>query len=189
MTLSNVAILFHKRIKECIPHVINIEWMNAVRSFDVNNVGPNNIVIMTDFSATLDLKAIEKVNSSVDAHAFLDNFIVISNRRDATVQIHSRNGEENLKLMSINDCDVLQYLGSTMSKGEKNDYVTHNACLKDIIRRYIKEFEERQQELTFVIVWTDNCPNQYKCKENFVGILKIEEKIWHSSGSLLCHKG
>jgi hypothetical protein len=175
MTLSTAAALFQKCLKDCLPHVIKIEWMNAVRSFDVYNVGPNNIVIMTDFAATLDLRAMETVNSSIDAHAFLDNFIVISNRRDASVQTCSRNGDEEVRVVSINDCDVLQYFGSTMSKGKKNDYVTHNACLKEIIQRYIKEFEERQHRLTFVIVWTDNCPNQYKCKENFVGILKIEE--------------
>jgi len=183
MKLCEMAKLFQKRIKECIPHIIKIEWINAVRSFDIKNVGPSNIVIMTDFAATLDLKAIEKVNSSVDAHAFLVNYIVISNRRDATVQFRSRNGEENFKSVSINDCDVLQYFGSTMSKGKKNDYVTHNACLKEIIKRYIKEFEERGQKLSFVILWTDNCPNQYKCKENFVGILKIEELF----GILVAH--
>jgi hypothetical protein len=184
MKLSEAVALFEQWIQECLPHVFKIEWANAIRAFDINNVGAENIVIMTDFAATLDLRAIETVNSSIDAHAFLDNFIVISNRRDARVQYRNRsNGAEEVKVLSINDCDVLQYFGSTMSKGKKNDYVTHNACLQEIIKRYIKEFEERQQKLTFVIVWTDNCTNQYKCRQNFAGIINTEKIL----GILVVH--
>lgn len=90
--------------------------MNATRAFDINNVGPNIIVLLTDFAATLDLKAIETVNCSVDAHAFLDNFVFISNRRAARVVDRIEAREEAL---SINDCDVHHIFGSTMSKGKK----------------------------------------------------------------------
>jgi hypothetical protein len=148
--------------------------MNAVRAFDIKNVGPNNIIVMTDFAATLDLKATETVNCSVDNHAFLDNFVVISNRRNATVRD---------RVLSMNDCDVFRYFGSTTGIGKKNDHVTHNACLTDIIKRHQREFEERLQELTFVMVWTDNCPNQYKCRQNFSGIIKIEKVL----GILVVH--
>jgi hypothetical protein len=110
MTIGETMILFKQKIRTCINHVFKIEWMNAVRAFDIHNVGQNNIVVMTDFAATLDLKATETVNCSVDAHAFLDNFVVISNRRDVRVQD---------RMLSMNDCDVFQYFGSTMSKGKK----------------------------------------------------------------------
>jgi hypothetical protein len=73
---------------------------------------------MTDFSATLDLRARETVNSSVDSHAFLDNFVVISNHRKAFVS-QRHNDEAVTTEISLNDCDVYQFLGSTMSKGKK----------------------------------------------------------------------
>jgi hypothetical protein len=79
MAISETVILFKQKIRTCLNHVFKIEWMNAVRAFDIHNVGQNSIVVMTDFAATLDLKATETVNCSVDAHAFLDNFVVISN--------------------------------------------------------------------------------------------------------------
>ncbi len=41
----------------------------------------------------------------------------------------------------------------------------------------IEEFEQRGQQLEYVIVWTDNCPNQYKCQENFVHLFKIKELL------------
>jgi len=119
MMLSETATLFQKRFEECLPHINKIEWMNAIRAFDVYNVGPNNIVIMTDFSATLNLKAIQTTNSSIDAHAFLHNFVIISNCRHASVQTVNQNGVTELNVLSVNDCDVLQNFGSTMSKGGK----------------------------------------------------------------------
>jgi len=76
----------------------------------------------------------------------------------------------------IHDCDVIQYFGSTMSKGKKNDYVSHNACLDCIFERYKREFRERGEELRSAKVWTDNCSNQYKCKENFSPIATIKDR-------------
>jgi hypothetical protein len=46
-----------------------------------------------------------------------------------------------------------------------------------MIERYKAEFNARGETLTYVIVWTDNCPNQYKCKENFVHIIKMEQIV------------
>ena len=67
MTIGETVILFRQKIRTCLNHVFKIEWMNAVRAFDIHNVGHNNIVVMTDFVATLDLKATKTVNCSVDA--------------------------------------------------------------------------------------------------------------------------
>jgi hypothetical protein len=158
MSFRAIVELFKQEHKKCLPHIFKIEWINTMRSIDINTVGPSNIVIMTDFSSTLDLKACETINSSVDSHAFLDNFVVISKQRKANVVQQSINGEETVTEASINGCDVHQFFGSTMSKGKKNDYVTHNACLKHVIKTYVQEFEQRRQQLEYVIVWTDNCP-------------------------------
>jgi len=65
---------------------------------------------MTDFAATLDPKAAETVNSSVDNHAWLDNFIILLNQKNVKVGEHE---------VVIHDCNVIQYFGSTMSKGKK----------------------------------------------------------------------
>jgi hypothetical protein len=127
MSLRSVVELFKQEFSKCSPHIFKVEWMNTMRSIDISTVGPNSIIIMTDFAATLALKACETVNSSVDSHAFLDNFIVISNRRKANV-INRCNEEVTTTEVSLNDCDVHQFFGSTMSKGKKNDYISHNAC-------------------------------------------------------------
>ena len=144
-----------------------------MRKIDVATISPSSITVMSYFAATLNLHATEAVNSSVDSHAWLDNFFV-SHQRKVVLHMMDKDGQEEEKDMSINDCDIFQYFGS-MSKGEKNAYVSHNACLKHIIEQYKHEFQEQNEELTYVIIWTDNCPNQCKCKDNFVHIVLIEE--------------
>lgn len=118
MGFSSILNLFQLELRKCLPHIFKIEWMNTMHSIDISTVGNNNFVIMTDFSATLDLRARETVNSSVDSHAFLDNFVVISNHRKAFVS-QRHNDEAVTTEISLNDCDVYQFLGSTMSKGKK----------------------------------------------------------------------
>jgi hypothetical protein len=111
--------LFKQEYYKCSPHIFKIVWINTMGSIDISTVGPSNIVIMTDFSATLDLKACETIKFLVDSHAFLDNFVVISNQRNANVVQQRINGEETVTEVSINDCDVHQFFGSTMSKVKK----------------------------------------------------------------------
>ena len=44
----------------------------------------------------------------------------------------------------------MDFFGDTLSKGKKKDHMFHNV-----------------QIVPINIVWTDNCPTQYKCRQNF----------------------
>jgi len=156
--LGELVAKFKAKVMENLKHISNIEWLNLMRNIDIATVPPNAIVIMTDFAATMDLRAIETVNCSVDNHAWLVNFIVISNKRSVPID-----GKREF----FHDCDVFQYLGCTMNKGKKNDYISHGACLRHVLNHYIQEFAAQGKVLEMAILWTDNCGNQYKCKECF----------------------
>ena len=55
-----------------------------------------------------------------------------------------------------------------MSKGKKNDHIFHNACTTHIINYYDKERTDAGKDtIPMNMVWTDNCPTQYKCRQNF----------------------
>lgn len=54
----------------------------------------DNIVIMTDFAVTLNLRALKTMSSSVNVHSFLDNIIVISNQRTENVKTSNRNSPD-----------------------------------------------------------------------------------------------
>ena len=82
----------------------------------------HRIVIFTDFSATMDLRAKEANNCSEDNHAVLDIFLVFHNARKYTVQ--DKNG--SFQKIQLNDCDSFGYFASSQSKGKKNDHIMHN---------------------------------------------------------------
>jgi len=63
-------------------HVGHKKWKNHVKKLDMIMPNSNTTqVIFTDFGATLDLKAIETNNSSVDNHTVICIFFVLTNWR------------------------------------------------------------------------------------------------------------
>ena len=69
----------------------------------------------------------------------------------------------------VNDCDRWIFFGDTLSKGKKNDHIFHNACMTHIIKFYDNErLAEGKDVIPNNIVHMDNCPTQYKCRQNFV---------------------
>ena len=138
------------------------------------------LLIFTDFASSMSLRANEAINSSVNAHAVNDNFVCISNRRIARYKIKDKdkNGVvvEKDEEQEIFTCDVYHFFAETFSKGKKNDHAMHNACLDRIIEEYKVIFEEEGTPLDHVVVWTDNAPNQYCCRQNFIKVASFEER-------------
>ena len=68
----------------------------------------------------------------------------------------------------------MDFWGDTISKGKKNDRVFHNACLEHVINFYDKErSDENLPAIKINIIRTDNCPTQYKCRQNFLKLPHI----------------
>ena len=66
----------------CRKHQTQYEWKNWMRRLDMEmSSADTHRVICTDFGATLDLSAAEKDNCSVDNHAVLAIYFVLSNNR------------------------------------------------------------------------------------------------------------
>eukprot|EP00957_Ditylum_brightwellii_P192632 14667088-Ditylum_brightwellii.AAC.1 len=125
--------------------------------------------LCTNFGSTLDLFASEKDNSSVDNHAALCIFFVLSNWRN--VKYKTEEGE--YKDTVVNDCDKWLVFGDTMSRGKKNDHIFHNARFTYIIKIYDMEQEnEGKGNIPTNIIHTDNFPTQYKCRQNFLEVAK-----------------
>ena len=139
-------------------------------------------VICTGFGATLDLGSVEKGNCSVDNHAVMCIFFVVSNWRE--VKFTNIRGEQDSTI--INDCDKWVFFGETMSKGKKNDHVFHNTCLDYIVSYYDAERLARGQEKILInIINTDNCGGQYKCRQNILKLATFHER---HPGSRTVHK-
>jgi len=181
-----------KQLVTCIQHVGEYRWRNHIKKLDLTMSNPlHTRVICTDFGATLDLSAIEKDNSSVDNHAVICIFFVLTNWR----RVPFRKTENNtMDEAIVSDCDKWIILGDTISKGKKNDHVFHNACLTYIIKNGDAARESLgQSKILNNIVHTDNCPTQYKCQQNFWHVAAaadtIDARIIHKFASKYRFKG
>jgi len=111
---------FVDALDKCRAHQASYEWKNWMRKLDME-MGDADMhrVICTDFGATLDLSAAEKDNCSVDNHAVLAIYFVLSNWR--TVKYKKEDSEYDETI--ICDCDKWLFFGDTISKGKKNDHI------------------------------------------------------------------
>ena len=114
----------------CCKHQTQYEWKNWMRRLDMEmSSADTHRVICTDFGATLDLSAAKKDNCSVDNHAVLAIYFVLSNWRMVKYKTDKNECDETI----ICDCDKWLFFGDTISRGKKNDHVFHNSCLTHII--------------------------------------------------------
>ena len=64
--------------------------------------------------------------------------------------------------------------------------IFHNACLEHVINFYDKErSDENLPAIKINIIHTDNCPTQYKCRQNF---FKVATHCNHHGGAVMIHK-
>ena len=168
-TMLPVNEVFEKMINHfevCRQHVGEKEWKSHVKKIDSIMSHPDKTrVICTDFGATLDLRAKETDNSSVDNHAVVCIFFVLTEWRTVEfLNTKTNTTDETI----VNNCDKWIVFGDTLSRGKKNDHVFHNACLAHLISFYDSERSAAdKQPIPNNIIHTDNCPTQYKCRQNF----------------------
>jgi phage tail protein X len=190
MKLSDVVKKLLEQLELCRVHYNESRWLSLAKLINTRTLQMLRLLIFTDFSASMDLRAGETDNSSVDRHAVLAIYIVLHSKRVVTV-------EKDGKLVkhTLYDCDVWHFFAESMSKGKKNDHITHNACLDRIVSFYQEKFiTDKKAALTGVGVWTDNCAGQYKCKQNFYKIATFEDRhdgvtLEHSFAQKFCFKG
>ena len=157
------------------------KWRNVCRKVDCTMTDPDkHRVICTDFAATLDLRGAEADNSSINNHAVVCIFYVLTNWRVAKYKKIMENGEEINDESILNNADKWAFFGDTISAGKKNDHVFHEACLTYIINFYDRQrVSEGKNKIPTNIVWTDQCPTQYKCCQHFqnVAIVRYLPKV------------
>jgi len=181
LTIRDLVKNLQSQIELCIPHYQEICWMRHLMETDFKRLPPGTLLIFTDFASSMALRAFQTVNSSVDGHAVNDNFVCIYNRRTTTVKDKKKgeNGEEvetedSIEIFTV---DVHHFFGETISKGKKNDHAMHNVGFDDLTNTYKQIFIDKMGvPLENIIIWTDNAPNQYRCRQNFLKVASIEER-------------
>ena len=157
MKVSDIMKEFRAALETYIPHCVEKEWLNRTRRIQTMRFADDEILLFTDFSASMDLKPIKTDNCHVDRHAVLAVYYVLHNRRKVDL--------ETGETINYNETDVWYAFGDSQEKGKKNDVIFHNAVLKKILSYY--------PSITRVKIWTDNCAAQYKCRQNFFKLSMI----------------
>jgi len=183
---SRVLQAFFEQLEVCRKHDNEAKWLAKVRYIDTKTLKPHQLLVFTDFAASLNLVAGETANCATARHAVCDNFVALHSRRDVVVNVKNKTF-----VHSVCECDIWHFFGDSMSKGKKNDHVIHAACLDDVVRTYQ---ETSNVAITEVIVWTDNCGGQYKCNQNFYKIATAADRLQgvevkHRFAQKYCFKG
>jgi hypothetical protein len=155
--------------------------MKLMRDLDFSRLPDDTLLIFTDFAAVMALRALETKNSSVDAHCVNDTFVLVWKKRNVRVQGtkkdengHEVDIDEMLRIFTV---DVEHFFAETLKKGKKSDHAMHNVCLNAIITKYKAIFDkEMPTPLRHVIIWTDNAPTQYRCRQNFIKVASVAER-------------
>ena len=100
---------------------------------------------------------------------------MLFNTEDSTGEINADKG-------IINDTDKWIFLEIQFQRAKKNDHVFHNACMTYIIKYYDKQRQHANKEpIPINIVWSDNCPTQYRCRQNFLQVAIASSKHTHTN--------
>lgn len=160
-----------------VRHYGEIVWTRRQWKIQQRNLPRDTLIIQTDFAATPNLAANEKLNCATDSHAVIDNFVCLYGREDVTVTDKDNGDKETVVVFTV---DVHHFLAETFSKGKKNDHAMHNACLDALIKHYKSVWEERfGVPLRVVIVRTDNAPHQYRCRHTIMYVAMSDIIIMH----------
>ena len=165
LSVGDLVQKLEHQLEICRTHEAEAEWINRCRLTDIKTVEPGTAVVLTDFSATVDLRAAQTDNSSVDNHAVLDIFMVLHSARTVPIIVSDTGETEDVWTCTV---ECFYFFGPSMSKGKKNNHVFHNACL-DQVQRYLAPIQ-------VAVIWSDNCASQYKCKHNFHSLATYGER-------------
>ena len=92
-----------------------------MRKLDIHNAKNDSRIMLTDFSAALDLRSRMTDNCSVDNHAVLDLHFDLTEAREITLT----NGSTSKTCTK----DVWCFFGRSISSGMKNDHEFHSKCM------------------------------------------------------------
>ena len=116
-------------LKKCREHHNDAVWTNIQQRINIKAFNMDkDFAVLADFSAMVKLYTKSKDNSATNAHAVLEIYVVLHNRKYIYVV---KEGEETKH--SVNECDVFCLFGDTLSKVKKNDLVLQNAFPKEIV--------------------------------------------------------
>lgn len=149
---------FSRTLKKYRLHYYTYKWLNLTRMHDLENLGPTELFIQTDYSAMVTLDSQNKMNCVGHGVCVLQCWAVLHSPRQ---EFYMLNGERIY--YKFYECDHIRVVSPSTGKQKDQDWFLHCKVFENLLGRY----KSTIPSLDAVFVWTDGAPNQYKCRQNF----------------------
>ena len=183
LTFDELAESLNVQMKRARRHWVTYQWSDHALRRIREAIDPDKaMTICTDFAATMNLEATLSDNSAVPMHGVLAIYFCYSGHRCVDII-------ENEQVMDVKQLirtEVFQFIGDCKSVGKSHDHRFHTECLTKILlenerkrnpkvmRKIDDSGNEYEEYIPFTYyIETDNCPNQYKCRQNLIFIASI----------------
>jgi hypothetical protein len=174
-------------------HQWTYQHQNAMQRWDFENFGTDTLMIRTDFAAQHECKPQDTKTCASSNHANLDVFIVQHSPR--MVEVADKSGRKGLR--RVVTTDTWRFWQPASGKCNDADWVTHNQNLDHLVDYYVTWGKNRDAHngdwrrpaidgrlpkleilapIKRVLLWTDGCPGQYKCRQNFLKVAQFPQR-------------
>ena len=163
-------------------HNFHLRWQKRAMKLDIDSF-KDTLLIFTYYASGISMTPPKSECCAHDPHGVLAVFVVLHGRELVRLQ----NGED----VDFTYCDHWFCTVGAETEGKMSDWITHGQALDQICHHYINV---KMMKFDTLRCWTDNCPPQYKNRQNFfqLALLMMKydfEMVEHVFGSIYGFKG
>jgi len=148
--------------EDSFEHDGRCKWSRNARKTVQHKFRVPEICVYTDFAAQQECHGQDRATCGTSAHVNKCIFVVLSNPRTVKVEVNG-----SLVDKRIHDCDTWTFFLPASGKHKENDFVAHHICLRHVVDYYQSKLKARNITLERVWLFTDGCPGQYACRQNY----------------------
>ena len=143
-------------LEKYLKHHWEYKWLHNSHMTDINNCNKHTLIMQTDFSAVVEMKSQDTLNSAHSNYCQLSCWAVM---HSPEILEH---GGVCKKYLS---CDHIRAVTpATTGDSKDGDWFCHAMMLTYLLYFYQRTLNH---EIRRVILWTDGSPSQYKCRQTF----------------------
>lgn len=184
-TVDQFLGVFNEVLLKYKQHYFDYKWLNYCRKEDLDSLTRYGLFIQTDYSAQPTLDSQDKLNSVGHGVCVLSCWVVLHSPREE--YYFSEDGEKIF--YTFYECDHTRVVTPSTGKQKDQDWFLH--C--KVFEKLIVQYKARIPDLAYINLWTDGAPNQYKCRQNFYWLSRVQKKfgirISHRFGATAQFKG
>lgn len=165
MQMKHIVKKLRTELKDVAAHDYHLRFQKRMMKIDQETLKEDELLMFTDFAAGIKHTPPKSECCSHEKQSVLYVYVVLTGAKNTDIVME--NGR--VEYIRYVECDYWFGFTGTEKEGKKNDWVTHKVMVETIISFYMK----RGKRFKNLRIWSDNCPNQYKCRQNFFQLAQL----------------